>query len=940
MINWPCRGCPSLSILSALILCFGSISCLSASESMATPATAGADVDDSSAIHIEAFNIAPEETDLGKTLTVDLVGENVEWLNGATLEFRWKTEVVSLASFELTGDQGLQAKLLIPFDVPAGTYQLVVVPEAGEQLTGASAMSVNIHAEISLSKTVPAPAITGVSVLSNGELLIDLNGPAQADTIIGVWYKDARDYLMAVCDVVVPEGRDSVQFPLESERWRQAIEGPLKVFVYGATVEPVSVNWKNAGSQDESFKPMGHGVYRYGDEWAHQWYVNDDHALVWDGRPWVPFGGAYNEKYMTFFPKDTKERQEVWRESMEILDQLQESGISDMYLSLTHGSPLWARQAFVDELNRRGIRFGLQVRDVPQRTEVYPIRSTEAQGLITGLAKEPGQLTVELSKKKISQLLLIDKSDPSKVTTIGLDFDFDQGIAPEFIVMIEETNKKKDAVGVTIDVPGLEKGAYYVLPRVLHKGHIVDVWAQREGILGQHSWIKSINWGENFRFIVDTTRNESGVYNGDESVRVWSDAFNSEYEDWLKDRYGDIERLKAAWHLTDPIDGFAQASRLVPVRDKDAGSESIWWVDPTTQEVFLTQEGLGEGWIDFTEAVRVTYGRNRDRIASEMRKWFDVPIVLKHVCPWTGDEFVNHEVGGITGIGLDTYPVDGSKVTPGMAPAAAEVLLSAQTVWFIGTELGYHPSRNNGGVHGLPSEEYMLEFVRIGAAWGMKGFFFFGLRLQPEGLWQHHQLYTVPGQLQWLKNAEESIEQDPPQPVTLVHSYPEGQNWWWKSGGELLSRYSCVYDVAPSAMNQSVTLIEQSSEEHNLVAVNALQPLPEAEMMLVNFTDAASVERYGPYVEEQIKVGIPVIYVGLWPAGAELPGLSEHFNEEGTSLRELPEDEVLDSSWGKIKAKRHGNVLIFAEEFPTLSPNHIRTIPGLKPAWIKSMLSH
>lgn len=232
----------------------------------------------------------------------------------------------------------------------------------------------------------------------------------------------------------------------------------------------------------------------------------------------------------------------------------------------------------------------------------------------------------------------------------------------------------------------------------------------------------------------------------------------------------------------------------------------------------------------------------------------------------------------------------------------------------------------------------MLEFIRIGAAWGMKGFFFFGLRLEPSAMWVHHQLYTVPEQLQWLKNAQEVIETDPPQPVTLVHSYPEGQNWWWKSGGELVSRYSCVYDVAPSAMNQSVTLIEEASEEHNLIAVNALQPLPEAEMMLVHFSDAASVERYGPYVEEQIKAGVPVIYVGLWPVGAKLPGLSEHFSEDGASLVRLPGDQVLESSPGGIKAKRNGPVLILAEQYPSLAPNHIRTIPGLKRAWIESMM--
>ncbi len=905
---------------------------------------AGYRLDDRQSVQIESMQVVPTQGENGPSLVVELAGSDVGQLDGAMVKLYLNEEVVTQERLLVDktvapADAKAQAAIQIPFDAPGGEYRIVVEPLFFQEVSGQSEAAVEFEKGDGLNAKVNSNAIKAVTVGEDGQLLVALHDPASEDLIVGVWYLDERGYLMAAYDQPVPAGLAEVSITLAEDRWAQKIVGPLEVFVHASTAPAVSVEWSSEEKSTLSYKPMGHGTYVESNGVDHRWYITDDNALIWDGKPWIPFGGMYGDSLLTHYSSNPEVRLRQWQDRKKCLDEIQAAGLSDMYLNLANNNPIWVRQVFVDELNRRGIRFGWQLNNAGQAPECYPIRSTLNQGLIEGTVSEPGKLLVELPREQIKQLVVISTDDAKKVRSLDVDLNFDAGNVPEFIIMDQDQDAKKKTVSVSVDFPTLEPGKYYVIPRVKSRMHITDLWGHEDAVIKAHEWVRKIDWGPGFRFLIDSTGNESGIYNADESMRVWSDAFNAEYAEWLKERYVDVAALEKAWHLPGQLADFQQAARLIPLRNKARDRDVLWWVDPVEGAVFATSNGLGQGWFDYSDAVRQTYARHRDRVAAAVREWVDVPMVNKRVTPWVSDENINREVGGVTGIGVDIYPEMASKVIVGLSAGRLETMLSEQTVWMMGAELGYSPHVSNSGVRGFPSEAWTVDLTRVCAAWGMKGFMYFGLRLEPYGLWKNHHLHALPEQLRWIKKAQESIETDPPEPVVFAQAYPEGQNWWWKANGELLNRYTCVYDDSPGSIQQSVTLVAHPAEERNYVAVNGSQPMEEAELLLVNFNNAAAVERYGSYVEETIRAGKPVVYVGYWPKGASLTGLSEHFSQDGKSLLKLPGDEVLDTSRGKITAKRNNGVLILARSFPDLPANKIYPIPALKRQWLEEILA-
>lgn len=799
-----------------------------------------------------------------------------------------------------------------------------------------------------LARLAPAaPAFAAKWQEPNESIAVTTPAPAK----MGVWWFDSGGLMRAAWQADVAGG-DSVSIltlPAEG-RWSALSGGRLEVFVYGSAAEPAVLAVEPAKGKAPPGRPMSHGTFVQDGQLPQRWHVDDDHTLNWDGEPWIPFGGMY---CCPALAKNAKSMEERWEENREVLDQIQAAGFNDLYVNLT-GGPQEVRQQMLDDFNRRGIRYGFQLPGSKAMIRGYLIRRNAAQGLIVGTCEKPGELRVRLPKDHLLGLLIVGPGESTSVQAVNEEINLAEANRnPGFIIIDEATDAKDKTVQTTLKIQGLKPGKYFVLPKAIVVSHAMDVWGREEELLKRIAWVKDLRWGLGLRFFVDPIYNEEGIYNQAEPVRAWTPAFNAIYAQWLESKYKSVGDLAKAWRLpAGVVKTFAEAARLVPLRDTEArwGKESIRWIDPDSLRLVSTVGGLGQGWLDYLEGVRETYADCRDQLAREIRKLVDVPVVFKRVTPWASREGINRVPGGFNGVGLELYPGTGSIVNNGLIAGAAEAQLASQTMWLLATEMGYDPRFDNGGVRGFPSEEYIENNVRIAARFGARGFMFFGWRLEPYDLWKVQQLHTMPEQLAWIANVRRRLLADWPKTVAFGQAFPEGQNWWWKAGGQPLTRYTAVLDHPASLVNKSV-LLAPAGEDGALPPIwvaSSTPVMPDAKLLLVNFGSRESAERYGPQVAQWIANGEKVVYLGTLPAGTRVPGLDAHFTgerfkiggDDAQVVRLGPNDKVLAEQNGKPWAKRAGNVLVIARWSPAMGAITEQLPPSMAdPKWIREFVA-
>ena len=124
-------------------------------------------------------------------------------------------------------------------------------------------------------------------------------------------------------------------------------------------------------------------------------------------------------------------------------------------------------------------------------------------------------------------------------------------------------------------------------------------------------------------------------------------------------------------------------------------------------------------------------------------------------------------------------------------------------------------------------------------------------------------------------------------------------------------------------------------------------PIPDADPILVNFSDAHAVAHFAPQVQTWLKQGKHVTYTGHWPTAKPfMLGLSEHFqhdilkDEQGPyqALRLKSGDKALAKSKdGKVWAKLTGKLLIITR--PIIPKANRDVIPApLVSQWVKELM--
>lgn len=849
-------------------------------------------------------------------------------------------------------------EMLLPGDLPDGIYELEIKDASGLKTTGET-RHLMLCGEV---KAIPPASLLTVKGESK-HWTVTLDRALSTDAILEVWLFNREDdrILQAVSRYLVKSGTTSMDIELPNEgRWEGVRQGILDFHIggynYGIVRLPVIFDLSNEKEASWNYKPMAHGIYSERSHVRHYWLADDEFMLWWNGKPWLPQGGMY---FLDRAASSLEARKGQWSEVIRSLDLLQSEGFNDLYVNAEVGlsQSKWNVQKVVNEFNERGLHYGWQLTTGVMPFRAYSIRSSASQGLIKAKCVSDGILPVSLPLVPIQSLLIVPL-DGGQARQVAYSMD---GVESEIgmeIAQILESEEEADSKLVELKIPDLLPGQYYVIVEALEEGkRLSNVWEFLDETRRGLSWISDIDWGVGLRFFVDPICNEGGVNNNYEVVRVASDAFNQDFAELLREKYkNSLSQLLKSWHLSaGSLSDFNQASRLIPLRDKDASEfkNALLLIDPKTGKVFKTQGGMGASWMDYLELVRVSYGNKRDQIAQFIKEKVEVPIVYKRVAPWTALEGVSRSNGGFDGVGLELYPSGGSVMPYGAAAGRMEAELSSHTVWLLATELGYSAKPENLGVRSWPDEQTFSKAVHDTLGVGAKGVFLFGWRL-PNQYWSNHALLNQPDRLEWVRNAFADMRRQPNQSwPSFGLAFPEGQSWWWRAGKELWTRYNSVYDGPPSEFYQSLFLTDGERAGEEFWAISTNVPISGFEPVVVNLTDAFYADHYAEDLKMLRDEGSRMIYLGVWPEDAEDPSfLSRHFKPgerllasqigRYQPLHVFPDDVVLaqDESgnvWAKLTES--GELLIVsAERIAPAVKNQATPSPALNAEWIDQLM--
>lgn len=679
-------------------------------------------------------------------------------------------------------------------------------------------------------------------------------------------------------------------------------------------------------SGERTYKPMSNGKYipnKTGN--CHFWYVNQNHALIWDGEPYIPIGGMVCSNYIIWFdyndPVGNKAR---WDADMAMLKELHDNGIEHIYLNTNrwlNGIPNWAWESYFEELEKLDIKYGVQFSSSHHESDYYAIRAAKAriEAKATGSGIVEAESDVNFVTAGTASIV------QSSCAYVAVDDNTSQPVdSGTGMTSMTAEGKMK----FTADIKVQSGGHYtvYFTPWVsVNDIMYVDPFKYRVEQEADYKLVaNSFGGGDNFRDFIDILSNESGFVNAAEAVRLTGDLHDAEYAKWLENKYKDIDKLNEDWNMEDKPDSFETAAKLIPLYANTEDDEQKAVAMDMRNNKSYVYNASGLLWDDYVEFREEAFlGINN--AASDWIKSTDntnVPVVIKHISILENYNIQNLTHGGFDGIGGEIYgdmSVSGAKRTYPYAEAEQ----AKKTMWYIITETNTEENmqiKTDNEEFTYESKEYMHDFFNDHINQGAKGiydFVVFGNFFAELPVYSYH---SKPETYEWSKefreytekNADEIISKPRGDGVNTSYFYPGNQAWW-----PVTNKRS----AALKADDYMDTRIIRFGDE--LIA-QTFDPRVDKNILFVNLENAPATKRYGPKLNEYLN-NIPqderVVYLGLRKDLGELPEIDKYFTDEiieasdGSKyqvLKPSATSKVIYQTDGKPWAISDGNMYIIA----------------------------
>ena len=302
------------------------------------------------------------------------------------------------------------------------------------------------------------------------------------------------------------------------------------------------------------------GTYQDRDGGKHPWSVDEAHALVWDGSPYMPFGIVFKPRYLS-----AAQTEENLAADKADLESFVLAGIQDIIIRpgrAVSTIPVEAWQQIVDLLESSGIRYGIELDDSPYSPLTgYVI--DPAANRISGI-KGPGEVSRDLPNAGSAFYALCDTRTSAVV---------DSGKTP-----LEGGSIRVHARAE----PGIEHVMLIYPHKVIAPGppdwSIPELWGEADRHRDRlASFLLKIRFGKGLRFFTDPFGEQMSLRGEAAHLIPTSPGFRLEYAAWLSRKYRSISDLKVGWALlSHEIASFDEAVRLIPMWRYGRGLSAVY----------------------------------------------------------------------------------------------------------------------------------------------------------------------------------------------------------------------------------------------------------------------------------------------------------------------------------------------------------------------------
>jgi len=483
------------------------------------------------------------------------------------------------------------------------------------------------------------------------------------------------------------------------------------------------------------------------------WEINESHALLWNGLPYLPVGG-------TFTPRSLSSGgEEAWAIDQKRLTLLKEKGVLDLLIkpetSLAR-VPVAQIQRLVDFLDTNGFRYGLAF-------------GTGMEAPLQSVLIKPNSYRQEVVEGKTAQFTVTDSEK-------ALYYIIDLTDKEYKIINAGSVNVRDNTAVVPTEIPsGVSRAVVLLYPTKTPSANktaaLPDLWGgyddYRDRLL---SVLGKVKFGTGLRFFSDPlSKSLSLVGEADYSVPL-SDSFRLEFEAYLSRQYSSLEDLRTAWDCLDvKSKSFQEMAKFVPLWANGRGVPYLLDV-VSGQTHHINDSSVSKWWDDFLQFRVESIQNYMNGIATTLKKQIaDVPVVYT----WTQTHpiFLNNEKdGGFDGLSVVTRAGEDGALARVLGPAYSLVEQSSRTTWAIVNEIdqgdragvaltknGVPNAANTLSISPFTQNNLFYELNRLRSV-GYKGFYAADLTLEPKGAEPSAPLSLPDTGLAWLKDYGTKVE--------------------------------------------------------------------------------------------------------------------------------------------------------------------------------------
>ena len=497
----------------------------------------------------------------------------------------------------------------------------------------------------------------------------------------------------------------------------------------------------------------------------HRWFVNANHALVWNGDVWAPAGGVFVAR--SWRPDSTNAD---FASDLDALATLGRAGIRDLFVQPSGNGisavPVARLQALVDALEGGGFRYGIGLADrTLGPTVVRQVLPSRHQVAKIGLGQ-----TARIGVDHLESARYLVALPSGEVVDEG------------------EVSVVEGNAFVPSRAP-VEGGTAVVFP--LRKIPADDapfpaVWSGfdrwRDRIV---SILAQVRFGPGLRFLADPLPPGIALDGVASSLIPAGPEAEAEWALFLESRYRTLGEWASAWRINRPdvVDSFGKAAAWIPLWFDNRGVPAL--LHPESGERLPVDSASSAYWTDLAEFKKSLFRRCADQMAMALKRGVaDVPVVVRcrGKVPWGLDPGGSDSIDAVALMPMTGKPVEWES---GMVERLGEAGHLPRPRWFLTAGLRETPGRAALGFASLDSLNQSAGRLLEG---GDRGLFVDSLHALDES----SELVGVPDQLAWVAEVgRRSLARGVatlPSPVARCIPFPaglmvqplalDGGGWW------------------------------------------------------------------------------------------------------------------------------------------------------------------